>query len=488
MDLLPMDDTIDLDDMPPEPEPPPDDWQEQPQAEQAPDDQNGYLLGESYDHEGHARCLAAIHPGEFAYSEHLGWMRYNGRFWQREGAELRVERAAVEVLKMRRIAAVEAEREPLVKASRGDRRNVTGTRDQFRSMVVVSVNDFDRDPDLVNCNNGVLDLRTGELRPHHPEQRFSYCLPVDYDPEADYSLWLNFLSEATGGVAEVMAWLKLAVGYSLTGHTWEEILFYLYGPTRSGKGTFTETLLRMFGNKPLAVETDFQTFTAERSGDTQNFDLAPLKPCRFVAASESNKHQPLNPAKIKQLTGGNYVYCAFKHREHFGYRPQFKIWLASNHPVNVDVDDSAAWARVRVIEFPNSYLGREDKALKQRLSEPASLRGVLRWAVEGACLWYAAGGSGLPHPEKIKRDTQTQRAKQDFIQQFLDERTKPNPEGYIHSGALWEIYKAWCDSNGVPAKLQNQFSQALETKGFHLSRKRIDGALKRVIMGLGCDA
>lgn len=446
---------------------------------------NEILLRESIDHEGHARCVAALHAGKFCYSEAWGWMIYNGRYWQRENAELQAERAIVETLKARRLLAVEnnheGQFEKLIKATAASAQNVNGTKHLLASLATAAVDQFDSDPDLLNCQNGVLNLKTGELTPHNRAQKFTYCVPVDYDPEADYSKWVDFLLEATGYDEELTAFLRPAVGYSLTGHTWEECLFYVFGPARSGKGTFTETLIKMLGNKPLATEADFMTFTADRYGDTQNFDLAPLKPCRFVAASESNKHQPLNAAKVKALTGGNYVYCAFKHREHFSYRPQFKIWLSSNHPINVDTEDEAAWGRVKVIEFPVSRLGHEDKTLKRDMVKPENLRGVLRWAVDGAREWYQAG-NGLEFPESIAKATQRQRSEQDFIQSWIDERIDAG--GWTQSKIAYADYKDWCDSNGVPAKFVNQFGQALKAKGYELDRIRVDGKLLRVINGL----
>ena len=192
-----------------------------------------------------------------------------------------------------------------------------------------------------------------------------------------------------GGGPAVIDYLQMAVGYSLTGHTSEECLWYVFGPSRSGKGIFTEVMLALLGS-PLAIEVDFATFTAKREGDTQNFDLAPLKPTRLVITSKSNRYEVLNAGKIKQLTGGNYVRAAYKHRDLFTYRPQFKAWLVSNQPVNADVDDDALWYRVKVLEFPNGHAGQEDKTLKPRMKAADTLRGVLRWAVEGAKRWYAA--------------------------------------------------------------------------------------------------
>jgi len=228
----------------------------------------------------------------------------------------------------------------------------------------------------------------------------------------------------------------------------------------------------MMGNKPLAVEVDFTTFTASRNGDTQNFDLAPLKPCRIVVASESDRHNPLNPAKLKQLTGGNNIYCAFKYRDHFSYRPQFKIWLSSNHPVNVDVDDDAAWARLRVISFPNSHLGQENKALKQVLKQPENLQGVLLWAVQGAQRWYGLT-NGLPYPDIVKETTQGHRDERDYVGQFLVETCIDDPDSWISSAKLHTIYRNWCDRMGVTPKLQGMFTTSLKNKGYQTQTKRV---------------
>ena len=269
-------------------------------------------------------------------------------------------------------------------------------------------------------------------------------------------------------------------------------MFYLYGPPRSGKGTFTETLLSLLGNQPLATEVDFTTFTANRSGDTQNFDLAPLKPCRFIVASESNKTQPLNPAKIKALTGRNYIYCAFKHRDHFGYQPMFKIWLSSNNPVNVDVEDDAAWGRVRVIDFPHSHLGEEDKTLKVKMLSDESLQGILKWAVEGAQIWYELWNTsqGLPLPDVIKRAAEKQREQQDHVKAFIEECClvckAEDKDPWTQGSEVYQAYKTWCEANGVTPKYRNKFSESMARRGHPTSsiRHPVTTKVVRVIQGI----
>ena len=224
----------------------------------------------------------------------------------------------------------------VVNTSKRDTRKINAIKPRVLQRLTVLADEFDQSLDHLNVANGVLNLRTGELEPHSPDQRFTYCLSVAYDPDAAASVWTEFLPQVMVDDPEVLPFLQMAVGYSLTGHMTEEKLFYLYGPEgRNGKGTFAEPLLTLLG-KPLAKGVDFSTFPRDRDKDAQNFDLAPLKPARFLVASESKQHERLNEAKVKQATGGDELYCAHKNKPHFSYRPMFKIWLLSNYDVNAD--------------------------------------------------------------------------------------------------------------------------------------------------------
>lgn len=438
-----------------------------------------WLLSEGADDDGNAACVAHAHGAQFLFCDAYGWLAWNGRYWQRENAEALLDAAIVETLKRRRRAAVEAEKEAIVKAAQPSARRVRDAKYLFRSRVVAPISSFDADPDLLNCHNGVVDLRTGALTPHDPAQRFTYCLTVDYDPQADYTPWADFLRGVVGGGDDALTYLQRAVGYSLTGHTSEECLFYVFGPTRAGKGTFTETVLKLLST-PLGRGADFSTFTAKRD-DSQNFDLATLKPARLVVASESNRHHELNAARIKTLTGGDHISCAMKYHDPFSYRPQFKVWLVSNFPVNADVDDDAAWYRLRVIEFPHSHAGAEDKRLKLRLQRDANLRGVLRWAVEGARAWYASP-TGLVTPEAVTLATTAQREALDYVQMWIDECCVVNPGTRTSNPLLYQSYAAWCRDNGVTPKLQKALSTALRTKGFTIGDRQTG---QRGVIGLG---
>jgi phage/plasmid primase, P4 family, C-terminal domain len=423
--------------------------------------------------------MEALYGQDFLYCPARGWFYYTDTHWKLDPDGAEAKKSAVDTLRTRRHAAVDLKREDIVKCTKGEDKRVNGCINRFRTLVNVSIDDFDNNPDVVNCKNGVVNLQTGEITPHSREQRFTYCIPVAYRPEAFSQEWADYLAGVVGGGQEVIDYLQLALGYSMTGHTREEILFYLFGPPRSGKGTISEIFMSLMPS-PLSTGVDFNSFTAKREGDVSNFDLAPLKPSRLVFASESLRGQSLNPAKIKQLTGGDRVRACFKHKDFFEYRPQFKVWMLSNWPVNGDPEDDALWGRVRVITFPNSFLGNEDKTKKSRLQKPDALEAILAWGIKGAMDWYALGAKGLTTPDVIKNVTQEQRAELDYVQQWLDECC----EAIEEAKDCWESnedvinsYTAWCKNNHVQfPKGPRSLALSLQSKGYKTGiQKKIEG-------------
>lgn len=439
----------------------------------------------SADDQGNAEAVKHFFGPYISYNEAFGWMCWNGTHFAPSIQQ--INNLIVSVLRRRAHAAKALDREDIGKISTAMAGRVAAARTQLENLCYVDVGEFDNEPDLLNCLNGVVDLRTKKLYKHEPGYHFTWCSPVAYKADARERQdvpWHAFL-ETTVPNRETREYLIKALGYSITGHISEECLFYIFGPPRSGKGTLTETLLAILP-RPIAMEVDFNTFTAKREGDTQNFDLAPLKPARLVFASESNKYQSLNPAKVKALTGGNYISCAFKHKDTFSYQPQYSIWLSSNHDTNADPDDDAIWSRVKCIEFPNSQLGREDRSLKRRMQSPENLECVLACLIEGAYQWYECGAHGLDTPDEVKKQTQAQRAAQDAVGLWLEECCEREAGAWTSNALLMQSYENWCEANGFEAKKAKGFTQSLAAKGYETGERKYasDGKRTRGVTGL----
>jgi P4 family phage/plasmid primase-like protien len=417
------------------------------------------------DDQGHAECVYHLFGDYLAYNDATGWVLWNGTHFV--PSIQRINTIIIKVLRMRMKAASHLERTDLAKVSKAMAGTVSATRSMLENLAFVNVEEFDAEPDLINTLNGIVNMRNRKLIPHDPSYRFTWCSPVRYNPQANGDLWLQFINETVEN-EDMVGYLQEALGYSLTGHTSEECLFYIFGPPRSGKGTLSETILGILP-RPIAQEVDFNTFTQKREGDNQNFDLAPMKPARLIFASESNKYQSLNPAKVKALTGGNQVTCAHKYGAFFSYRPQYAVWLSSNHEVNGDADDDALWGRVKVIHFPHSRLGHEDKSLKQRMQSTENLEFVLAWMVEGAYQWYQHEGQGLTTPKAVSDLTQAQRAGQDSVGLWLEECCELVADEWTENSKIMLSYTNWCEANGYEPKKAKGLSQSLASHGYEVA-------------------
>jgi putative DNA primase/helicase len=264
--------------------------------------------------------------------------------------------------------------------------------------VPVLPSQMDTDPWLLNVANGTIDLRTGTLRPHRREDLITRLAPVEYRPAAKCPRWLKFLSEVFEPHPDIIPFIQVAAGYSLTGDIREECLFLLHGKGRNGKGTLLKILATLMGD--YAGTSDFSTFIATRDDRGPRDDVANMKGLRLVTAQEAREGAPLAESIVKWLTGGDRVRVRKLHENSSEFDPTWKIWLASNHKPTIKGQDSAIWSRIRLVPFDASFEGREDRTLKTALL--GELPGVLAWAVEGCLRWQA---EGLPSPNSVLKAT-----------------------------------------------------------------------------------
>jgi len=117
-----------------------------------------------------------------------------------------------------------------------------------RDLVPIKVQDLDANNMLFNCQNGTIDLRTGILNLHKREDFITLISPVEYDPNAHSNLWEQHLLRVTGNNRELMAYLRRVFGYYLTGETKEQVMFFIYGPTKTGKSKTIGAVLWVLGD------------------------------------------------------------------------------------------------------------------------------------------------------------------------------------------------------------------------------------------------
>jgi P4 family phage/plasmid primase-like protien len=372
----------------------------------------------------------------------------------------------------------------------------------------VSANDFDRDPWTLNTENGTVDLRTGELRAHRPEDLLSRLIRLRYDPHAECPRFMAFLFRIMGGhpdasesenvrAEQLVSYLQRVFGCAATGKP-EKLLFVLYGEGNNGKTTLLEVIRDALVDKEYAGQVQVDSLMIRpkeaMSNNAVNTDLADLQGCRFVSSSEVEQGQRLSLSRVKYLTGLGQVKARRLRENMITFQPTYKLFLDCNHrPVITDPND-AIWNRVKCIPFRIQIPDAEiDKDLPAKLR--SELQGILRWIVEGAVLYHR---EGLGDPPDVAAATEQYRQESDRLKEFFEDRCFLAPTGdgpswkkdgcWVPVADLYAAYASWAEATGNKYPLsKDSFDERLQKLGRKRDRVRRDGGResKQVRVWLG---
>nr|SPS06253.1 DNA primase/helicase, phage-associated [Candidatus Nitrotoga fabula] len=330
-----------------------------------------------------------------------------------------------------------------------------------------SAEEWDVDPWLLNTPGGVVDLKTGQVRPHRREDWMTKVTTAT--PAGDCPQWKRFLEDVTGGDRELQNYLQRIAGYCLTGLTCEHALFFLYGTGANGKSVFLNVLSIIMGE--YAVNAPVDTFMEAR-GDRHPTDLAGLRGARMVSATETEQGRRWNESKVKNITGGDKVSARFMRQDFFEYTPQFKLVIAGNHKPALRNVDEAMKRRLHLIPFivtipPERRDGRlQEKLLTER-------DGILAWAVEGCKAWQQ---QGLKPPACVVSATEEYFDEEDAIGDFLKEETQRSVHARVPISTVFGRWQAWAEPRGEYVGNSRWLVQQLVNRGF--TRLRMQGGVK----------
>jgi len=316
--------------------------------------------------------------------------------------------------------------------------------------------------DVLCTPGGYVRLDTGDVEAPMREPMATKSTRVAYDASAKCPMWEEHVRTLTGGDESVAGFLQRAVGYSMTGRTDEQCIFFLCGHGKNGKSTFVNVIRRILGD--YGDHADFSSFLETQKSDMRA-DLAALVGARMVTATEPPLGTKFDEAVIKGLTGGEPIKCRFLRGQFFKYKPTYKIWLAANHRPTITGQDDGIWRRMKLIHLETQIsdgkkiLGYEDRLV----SEEAA--GILAWAVRGAHDWYARGG--LDTPETITRATDAYRGDSDIFQLWVEERCiSQEGQSTLHS-VLYSDFREFCEvEQGIRKISSKRLASELDRLGY----------------------
>lgn len=417
---------------------------------------------------GNAERFVEQHGGIVQYCVELGkWLIYDQGRWQPDSNGM-IYRLAHETVRLIKDEALQeglsaGDKMDILKhakksASKG-RLNALLDIARWLSGVTVRQKNLDADPWLLNCRNGTLNLKTGELQTHNPAGLLSRIVKAPFDSDATCPIWEAFITKVMGGDQEKVGFLQRVFGYSLTGITWEQCMFILYGTGANGKTTLVEVLRDLLGD--YAIHTTTSSLLQTTNSGIRN-DLARLNNSRLATAVEVGMGKRFDEALVKQLTGGDQVTARFLYREFFEYRPQFKLVIAANHKPEIRGVDHGIWRRIHLIPFDVTIPAEEiDKDIPEKLRN--ELPGILAWAVRGCAEWLERG---LMVPSSIADATAEYRAEMDVLENFIEDSCSRGIDRRVPVGDLYSRYGVWAESVCLDSLGKKIFGNLMRQKGF----------------------
>ena len=410
-----------------------------------------------------ALTFARAHALELRYVAFWSqWLRWDGAVW-RPDSTLRV------FDEVRRLLRAEAARLPPKKRalvpSLTSAARVTAIEKLARCdrRLAATVDQWDRDPWLLNTPGGVIDLRSGRMHKACPKDYLTKLTAAAPSRSVECPLWLAFLDRTFAGNRQVIEFVQRHSGYALTGNTSEHVFAFFFGSGANGKSVFVSTLAGCLADYAQAAPAE--TFMASK-GERHPVELADLRGARLVHATEVDRNRRWNEARIKMLTGGDTVRARFMRQDPFSFVPQMKLIISGNHRPRFDSVDEATRRRILLVPFLVTIPKAErDSHLTTKLQR--EWPGILRWCIEG-CLEWQRGG--LQPPPAVTEATEDYISEQDHAAEWLAANYQPDPDGFELNANLFASWEEWARERELSIGTQLSLGDAILGHGFERHR------------------
>lgn len=344
--------------------------------------------------------------------------------------------------------------------------------------LITEAGQLDKDPMLLNCRNGTLDLRSGTLKKHDPADFITRIVKVDYNASAECPVFMKFILWAMRGDVELVSYLQRFIGYCLTGKTTEQVLNFWYGSGGNGKSTLMTVIQCLLNDYAATADTSLIMKRDSGGGEGNRLAmLAALRGARLVTLSEVNDGESLNEAALKSFTGGDVITCRRLYQDFIAYVPQAKLIGFGNYKPTIRGRDNGIWRRIHLVPFL-AVISEEtkDPDLPEKLR--AELPGILAWAVRGSLEWQRRG---LDPPAAMKEAVQEYRQAEDVFQSWLNECCV---QGQAESCAAKDLLHSFREFSGMKSITERKFGDFLTERGF---KKKHSNGIKRLGLSLNMD-
>ncbi|MEV5886616.1 phage/plasmid primase, P4 family [Streptomyces sp. NPDC052020] len=420
------------------------------------------LLPDTLTDRGNAKLFVKLYANDYRHVPGIGWYRWDATRWQLDEDDTVLWAAGdlaenIATHDPRGVFTTSALHKHRRRALSTTGINAMLTQAKSAPGMVLNAARLDADPYALCTPDGIVDLRTGLARTPDPNKDFhSRSTTVGPKPTST-PRWERFLTDTFGddaGGREMISYLQLLLGYSITGDVGGQVLPFLFGSGKNGKSVLLDVLMKLLGDYADAAPPGFLMAKPYEGHPT---DLAELHGRRVIVCSEVKPGDKFDEARVKLLTGGDRIKARRMRQDFFSFTPTHKLWLLGNHRPEVGTGGFAFWRRMRLLPFERvvpDHL-KIDNLADILVTEEGP--GILGWLIDGARR-YLGGDRDLTGPERVRIATTAYAETEDHTGRFYEECCRLAPELRAEQTTLYAAYKAWCQNEGAPAMSSRAFA------------------------------
>lgn len=388
------------------------------------------LLAGNHTDTGNADRLVRYAGDEFLHVAGIGWHRWGGNRWRRDGVGEVTEACKATVAEALR-QAYERHAEALALPESRDEHKAAAkviahylrseSIGSLRAMRDLAASDrrmacdnseIDRRPYLIVTASTTYDAKAGQHRP--PDRRDLLTSGSDVEPADEpfhESRWSRFLAEIQPD-PEIRAYLQRAVGLSLIGRQDDHVIFFAHGDGGNGKGAFFRAIAAAIGDYYSPIPS---SMLMESRNQPHAAQVADLMGKRMVVSAEVAKGAKLDEVKVKEMSGGDRLKAQFMRENWFSFEQTHTLWICGNDKPKITGTDRGIWRRMRLIPFLQVF-DRPDRTLDAALAAEAGI--VLQWCLDGVAAYMR---DGLGDCQAVTEATTDYRQSQDLLGQAIGE-------------------------------------------------------------------
>lgn len=316
--------------------------------------------------------------------------------------------------------------------------------------VAVPARELDRHSHLFGAQNGVIDLRTGQLTAPDPNYRITLVAGCDYIPQAKCPLFQSTVRDVFSGDDELAAYFMLAIGYAAMGNPTQDVMFIPFGNGSNGKSTVLGVIRKAFGSYARSAEaSSFVSDGSSGNAGGAREDLVRLRASRFVYVNEPDENSELREGSVKSMTGGDAITARGLFAKHsVEITPTWTVFMPTNHKPIVKGSDNGIWRRLKLIPFERNF-EEDPNVTKDPMREEkllAELPGILAYIVKSALIYQR---DGLVEPASVRAARDSYRNQMDLLSEWLEECCEIRHDFSEESNRLWMSWEQFAKNRGI---------------------------------------